>query len=63
MPRFCIATAIASGSAEPPITTFQREKSVRLAWGWLMIMCRMVGTQCEKVTPSSAMSRQIRSGW
>jgi len=62
MPRSTASRASASGSAEPPMTTFQPKKSVVAASGWRSIICRMVGTQCENVTPSFAMRPSSVSG-
>jgi hypothetical protein len=63
MPRFCAAMAIASRHGRAANQDFQPLKSVVLACGWLNTMCRMVGTQCEKLTFSSLIRRQITSGW
>ncbi len=54
---------MAWGRAEPPIMTFQPDRSVSLARAWLSSMCRMVGTQWEKVTRSRAFNRNSTSGW
>ena len=42
--------------------SFQRERSTDCTAGLVRIICRMVGTQCEKVTPSAAISLRIIAG-
>jgi hypothetical protein len=51
MPRSTASRASASGSAEPPMTTFQPKSVVTV--GMAQHHLRMVGTQWENVTPSS----------
>ena len=52
---FSAVLAMPLGRAEPPMMTFQPEKSMSLAVALESSMCKMVGTQCEKVTFSSRM--------
>jgi hypothetical protein len=62
MPRASAALAWAWDSAEPPMMSFQRDRSMTLESGCTSSMCRMVGTQWEKVTPSSRTSLSRVSG-
>ena len=62
MPRSSAARASGCDIAAPPMSTFQRERSARSAPGALRSMCRMVGTQWEKVTRSRWMSARSVSG-
>ena len=50
------------GSAEPPMMTFQPRRSVVAEAGLPSIICRIVGTQCENVTLSRAISPSSTSG-
>ena len=56
MPRAIAALASARGMAEPPTTIFIFERSTSLLAGAASSICRIVGTQCEKVTPSRAIN-------
>ena len=49
--------------AEPPTTSFQPLRSVAADSGASSTICRMAGTQCEKVTRSVAMSFSRAAGW
>ena len=62
MPRASALRATGLGSAAPPISTFQPERSTWAAAGSLTSMLRMLGTQWEKVTPSLARSLSSTSG-
>ena len=56
MPRSSAARASDRGSAEPPTTTFSLDRSTSLLPGAVSSICRMVGTQCVKVTASRSIS-------
>ena len=62
MPRCIAAFASAFDSAEPPITIFNFDRSTSLLFGADSSICRMVGTQWLKVTPSVLMRLISRSG-
>jgi hypothetical protein len=53
IPRATVAFASAVDRADPPIMTFQALRSTLSMMGIASSTCRIVGTQCEKVTPSS----------
>ena len=60
--RASAAAARPFGKAAPPIIILQRDRSTPSPALLLNSMCRMVGTQCEKVTPSLAMNWSSVSG-
>ena len=62
MPRFMAAFASGRGSAEPPTIIFSFDRSTSWLPGALKSICRIVGTQWVKVTPSSLISLRNTSG-
>jgi len=49
-------------SAAPPITTVQPCRLTRRDWASSSTDCRIVGTQCEKVTPYRSIRSTNRRG-
>ncbi|MNY71521.1 hypothetical protein D3C86_2098810 [compost metagenome] len=62
MPRSRAASHNAGGSAEPPMMSFQPDKSWPLACAACNSICSKVGTQCENVTRSVSRNCSSMSG-
>lgn len=62
MPRASAARASPSDNGEPPTITFHADRSTAADAGLSRIIASSVGTQCENVTASRAISATNPSG-
>ena len=62
MPLASALSASPRDNAEPPIISFQFDRSAEAAVSQSSNICKMVGTQCENVTLCSQISANILLG-